>query len=866
MNSSADDDDDDNGGNDNDGNDKKVAASASLASPNKAQDWRNASSKQESKPVDEVLTDRHQAEQTTGGDNAPSPLNTALSTVGTPFLLRHKLRDYQLEGLRWMVDLHDKGLNGILADEMGLGKTIQTIALFAHLACEKGVWGPHLVVVPTSVLLNWTVELKKWCPGLKVLTYYGSAKERKERRRGWSTENSFHVCVTTYQLVLQDQAIFRRRHWYYMVLDEAHNIKNFRSQRWQTLLGFHSRHRLLLTGTPLQNNLTELWSLLYFLMPGGIAPSAQFGFASQREFQEWFGRPIDRIIQESGLDDEGVDRSQRVATVVQQLHTLLRPYLLRRIKADVEQQLPGKYEHTVWCRLSKRQRLLYDDFMARARTRETLASGHYLSIINCLMQLRKVCNHPDLFEPRPVVTSFSMPDVTLERGEALEQRVRRHLPSARWPQPDPCSLVNYHLHRAERQRLEHAQRWQRLDEQNVRHYERSPVYGGPLLHLLTQPTRGRRSTPAKVEHGTVRVESLLEQFSARLARDMAQSLHDRVENSRELLDRFAIVIPPIVVQPDRALAGVSALLSNNDTPEANSARSTLADPLHPVRARQRIGFPDKRLLQYDCGKLQTLDRLLRDLKAGGHRTLIFTQMTRMLDILEAFLNLHGHRYLRLDGATKVEQRQSMTERFNADSRIFAFILSTRSGGLGINLTGADSVIFYDSDWNPFMDRQCQDRCHRIGQTRDVHIYRLVSEHTIEDNILRKASQKRMLDNVVIQKGDFTTEFLARINWRDALALAEVEDAADVAAMRRARREAMETDRADLVDYGTSEQTQKHDDSRDSVCSPTPTDAPAEAIATADDDGEEDEDEDGPGAIEEYMLRMAEWNYAPSSDA
>src|SRR5262249_38139601 len=149
-----------------------------------------------------------------------------------------------------------------------------------------------------------------------------------------------------------------------------------------------------------------------------------------------------------------------------------------------------------------------------------------------------------------------------------------------------------------------------------------------------------------------------------------------------------------------------------------------AEPISPL---QNIGghfyFPDKRLLQFDCGKLQALAMLLRELKTGGHRCLIFTQMTRMLDILEEFLNLHGYTYSRLDGTTKPEQRQLLMERFNNSPKIFAFILSTRSGGIGVNLTGADTVIFYDSDWNPAMDAQAQDRCHRIGQTRPVHIYR-----------------------------------------------------------------------------------------------------------------------------------------------
>lgn len=151
-------------------------------------------------------------------------------------------------------------------------------------------------------------------------------------------------------------------------------------------------------------------------------------------------------------------------------------------------------------------------------------------------------------------------------------------------------------------------------------------------------------------------------------------------------------------------------------------------------------------------------------------------MTRVLDILEQFLNIHGHRYLRLDGATKIEQRQVLTDRFNNDNRILAFILSSRSGGIGINLTGADTVIFYDLDWNPAMDKQCQDRCHRIGQTRDVHIYRLVSEYTIEANILRKANQKRMLDDVVIQEGEFTTDYFNNMKVKDMIGDEAFDDA------------------------------------------------------------------------------------------
>lgn len=158
-----------------------------------------------------------------------------------PHLIKHTLREYQHIGLDWLVTMCDKKLNGILADEMGLGKTIQTIALLAHLACEKGNWGPHLIVVPTSVMLNWEMEFKKWCPGFKILTYYGSQKERKLKRIGWTKSNSFHVCITSYKLVIQDHGSFRRKRWKYLILDEAQNIKNFKSQRWQLLLNFNAQ-------------------------------------------------------------------------------------------------------------------------------------------------------------------------------------------------------------------------------------------------------------------------------------------------------------------------------------------------------------------------------------------------------------------------------------------------------------------------------------------------------------------------------------------------------------------------------------------------------------------------------------------------
>ncbi|CEP12838.1 hypothetical protein [Parasitella parasitica] len=751
--------------------------------------------------------------QTTAPSSNNSTVSSSKFNTPIPFLLRGTLREYQHVGLDWLASLYNNGLNGILADEMGLGKTIQTIALLAHLACEKQVWGPHLVVVPTSVILNWEMEFKKWLPGFKIMTYYGSPKQRREKRTGWSKDNAFHVCITSYQLVLQDQNMFRRKAWQYLILDEAHHIKNFRSQRWQVLLNFNSKRRLLLTGTPLQNNLMELWSLLYFLMPNGVSQDMPIGFANLKEFQEWFSHPVDRMIenntQQQQQQQAGMDEESRAA--IQKLHTVLRPYLLRRLKADVERQMPEKHEHIVYCRLSKRQRYLYDDFMSRGKTKETLASGNFLSIINCLMQLRKVCNHPDLFEERPILTSFAMDDQIQFNGQCLETLVRKYtsrqtrdkvnlgllnliitdanqnkvlsqavandtlrLEATKEIMSEIAShqkrisvaesravaspshyqdLKKYAKYREMQMHIHAASRWQMIHYVNRFRCAQRPLYDANLIALLSPRTKYMFSHDPRqyLDHCDALYQAVT-------------SYKDRINSNVHIFELFGFVTPKVVLSVHRKSTQPLLLQDEHQIQLLQSATSVENDIFHPIESRLSIAFSDKRLLQYDCGKLQKLDQLLRTLAAGGHRALIFTQMTRVLDVLETFLNMHGYRYLRLDGATKVEQRQAMTEHFNNDKRIMCFILSTRSGGLGINLTGADTVIFYDSDWNPSMDKQCQDRAHRIGQTRDVHIYRFVTEFTIEENIFKKANQKRMLDNVIIQEGGFTDDYFNKNEW------------------------------------------------------------------------------------------------------
>ena len=773
----------------------------------------------------------------------PTGYTLATTQVKTPvpFLLKGQLREYQHIGLDWLVTLYHKHLNGILADEMGLGKTIQTIALLSWLASERGDWGPHLIVVPTSVMLNWEMEFKRWCPAFKLLTYYGTPKERAAKRQGWSKPNAFHVCITSYTLILQDARMFRRKKWKYLILDEAHMIKNWKSQRWQTLLNFNSKRRLLITGTPLQNDLMELWSLMHFLMPQV--------FASHAQFKDWFSNPLTGMVEGSAEYNNAI---------ISRLHSVLRPFLLRRLKKDVEKQLPEKHEHVIKCRLSKRQRQLYEEYVSQTETKNILASGNFMGIMNCLMQLRKVCNHPDLFEGRPIISAFDMDPLRIHSPtlvskdmidtvrsdlQILNLGMARDMSSwemgaldiiepkdtflepqttpeedlgvllgnpgmsilrslGRTPSAKSLSVVSKFLQDLAQKRKEwRKERMQSLGDLSWSRAKYMPPIVGDSLCSVLKVFQGPRD---------VHIQTTAQMNVSSTLLDMVKLPETRSENMAEFLKNFVFVIPKARAKLAEIVTGVPENKSVADIivqkkPLWDQYRESTA-LLHVQKVRKQLFFPDKRLLQYDCGKLQELAALLARLQSGSHRALIFTQMSKMLDILEAFLNIHGYTYVRLDGATKPEMRQTLMQRFNTNPKIFCFILSTRSGGVGMNLTGADTVIFYDSDWNPAMDAQAQDRCHRIGQTREVHIYRLISEHTIEENILRKSDQKRHLDFLAIQSGGFNTDMLYGASaaseqsmaptgisgadkdaaWREAMKA--VEDEGDAAAAAAAEKE------------------------------------------------------------------------------
>jgi len=340
-------------------------------------------------------------------DKFDNPDDQALSkSVECPKMFKGRLKEYQLKGLRWLDNLYEQGINGILADEMGLGKTIQAIALLAHLAENKGVWGPFLIIAPATTLHNWWNELQTFCPALSVLPYWGPLEDRKQLRKFFCPKNlnheysSVHVVISSYSLIQTDEKFLQRVKWHYMILDEAQAIKNNSSMRWKTLLSFTCRNRLLLTGTPIQNSMAELWALLHFIMPKL--------FDSHEQFQEWFSKDIEA----NSSNPDQLSKHQ-----LKRLHTVLKPFMLRRLKKDVEQEIGPKVEHEIHCDMTHRQRVLYQRIKNKISTKDLFqlvdSKQKVENLMNLVMQFRKVCNHPDLFERRLGKIPFLFRDLAI---------------------------------------------------------------------------------------------------------------------------------------------------------------------------------------------------------------------------------------------------------------------------------------------------------------------------------------------------------------------------------------------------------------------------------------------------------------------
>ncbi|THC95514.1 hypothetical protein EYZ11_004986 [Aspergillus tanneri] len=766
--------------------------------------------------------------------NFQNPTSLGDIEISQPTMLTAKLKEYQLKGLNWLVNLYEQGINGILADEMGLGKTIQSISVMAYLAEVHNIWGPFLVIAPASTLHNWQQEITRFVPDIKVLPYWGSAKDRKILRKFWdrkhityTKESEFHVLVTSYQLVVLDAQYFQKVKWQYMILDEAQAIKSSQSSRWKNLLGFHCRNRLLLTGTPIQNNMQELWALLHFIMPTL--------FDSHDEFSEWFSKDIESHAQSNTKLNE--DQLKR-------LHMILKPFMLRRVKKHVQQELGDKVEKDVFCDLTYRQRAYYTNLRNRVSIMDLIEKAAIgdeadsTTLMNLVMQFRKVCNHPDLFERAETKSPFSVAhfaetasfvregqsvDVAYSTRSLIEYPLPRLLcgSGGRLDIPGPensragfCGKYLTHLMNI----FTPENIKQSIDADGAFAFLRfvdtsmGEAYEQSHLGIFERAVRRRGATNRLsrlnvVYEGdeTAAMSALPHTLLNIVQRNDRGAVHDvTVEGymrdlmtvsqstfEREGLHTIepcaspAASAPPITVAASSPFPGIEtgsglfniptrhALLSipsrqmelqiveRNLDPTPYAQTPMLPTPISSKGRYTHIEVPSMRRFVTDSGKLAKLDELLRELKAGGHRVLLYFQMTRMIDLMEEYLTYRNYKYCRLDGSTKLEDRRDTVADFQQRPEIFVFLLSTRAGGLGINLTAADTVIFYDSDWNPTIDSQAMDRAHRLGQTRQVTVYRLITRGTIEERIRKRALQKEEVQRVVISGGaaggvDFNT--------------------------------------------------------------------------------------------------------------
>ncbi|OLY84731.1 Lymphoid-specific helicase [Smittium mucronatum] len=561
---------------------------------------------------------------------------SSLLPNGQPRNIVGTMRPYQIEGMQWLISLYENGLNGILADEMGLGKQ---------------VWGPFLIVCPLSTLGNWVSEFNRFSPSTPVLLYHGTPDERtslRKRNLNQRLSKKFPVVITTYEISMRDSKYLRHFAWKYIVVDEGHRLKNLDCQLIRELKSYQSANRLLLSGTPLQNKLSELWSLLNFLLPDI--------FDDLAGFQEWFD--FDDINEQTGK--ERIINSEAQDQIVSKLHHILRPFLLRRLKTEVETNLPPKREYIISCPMTLSQSALYSAALS-SNIRNFLLDQMSKGALN---GTKKESDFPTANGPR---------NAKKRAAETIKESI---------------SLL------------------EDLKSEDEYEYEQKQKEI-PLLKSSEGP-----SNP-------------LNDSKKRLAN---QNLKFKLMQLKKVCNHPYIYNFPLVDENDQ----------NSD-------------------------YLINESLVRESGKLLVLDVLLpRLLKPNNnssskdnHRILIFSQMTKMLDILEYYMEMRKYKYARIDGSIHHSERVQQINEFNdPESKLQIFLLSTRAGGLGINLSTADTVIIIDSDWNPQMDLQAIDRAHRIGQKKPVIIYRFVTSASIEEYVLERAGNKRKLEKLVIHDKKF----------------------------------------------------------------------------------------------------------------
>ena len=738
----------------------------------------------------------------------PERRAAAARVAQPPTVTGGTLRPYQLDALNWLIQLFENGMNGILADQMGLGKTVTTIALLAHL-WFMGVRGPFLVVAPVSTLSNWMAEFARWTPALPVVMYHGTKDERaalrqqilamegrapsaspaakrrrtssgssSTRRRSSTTKTepqaatatataTMPVVVTSFEIAIKDSRFLMTHHWKYLVVDEAHRLKNFECKLICQLRQLHTESRLLLTGTPLQNSLTELWSLLNFLLPEL--------FDDLASFKRWFDFTD---VLESG-SSAGTVSTALHSELVDKLHDVLKPFLLRRLKQDVEKSLPKKAEVVLYARQTPAQHAFYN----AVKNRTFVCQG--FSYNNLLMQLRKICNHPFLFPQEAIVKVFREADADDPAHTPSPLLAASPTPSLSpaYPPTDDSTVTltgmrlrHPIVQQHQRQTVDDDKDGGDENDEDDDGDEGDDVAVIPTFRPTESPQTGTTTTGTTT---AVKSKAPRSAWNVFMAERWAAYHLEHAE--------------------DKNCAGSS----HNNTNAASMAAltSVFAREWRDLPAEERQRYQDKYLeeqraceaLRWEeeggetpapltvdklvgaSGKMQLVHELLPVLRQQGHKVLVFSQMTRMLDILESYVALMGYRFSRIDGTMSQPERQQQIEAFNTDPDVFLFLLSTRAGGQGINLAAADTVIIYDSDWNPQMDLQAQDRCHRIGQTKPVVVYRLVTANSVDSRILKRARSKLFLERLVVGKGTFSRRTSTRLTANDIRELLSINN-------------------------------------------------------------------------------------------
>lgn len=674
------------------------------------------------------------------------------------------LKEYQLVGVQWLLALHERNCYGILADEMGLGKTAQTITFLKLLQLQGELDSPCVVTCPATLVDNWMIELRKWAPSLRAMKYHGTQKDRRalvvrlspsfvldrrcmqrEFEQAIETDTPVNIIVASLQAICNawDRAmLFKKQNFSYIIVDEAHNLKNSESQLYRYIKkSCADCRRLFLTGSPIQNEVAELQNLLLLLLPetfsGDLLDRAVKAYGAVCRSQEAAAAAAvapnnhDSVIPchpQRGTDAlfnhtaQGGDITS--TKDVEFLRQIFAPFILRRLKSEVMDELPPKVSIVERCTMTGVQAELY--------MKEIREADSELSRALCFLS-QKAASSTDTAGRAAVAAVGDTNTATGTEVIVVEEEEEAAIRSS--PQSDANGRS---AKKTTKKQIGNKQYIQNLM------FRLRRICNHPLLFKGFYTDKDTEC--------------------------IAQFFHTKVEGFRE--------------QPyDRVKAEIASW-SDFEVHQAICDLATSAGPL-----LQQLQIPDDELVA--SAKIRRMLEIVDTVHARRSKALIFSQFTTYLDVIEETLRKHrpGILFFRLDGTTAVSERQTMITEFgNTDSEATLFLLSTKAGGVGLNLTAADTVLLMDQDWNPHNDRQAEDRVHRLGQRRSVTVHRLCCRGTIEESILKCAERKLRLDEAFGGNADLLTAAILKDCFATGLAMTARETATDATPLERRRRQ------------------------------------------------------------------------------